>query len=102
MLKLSTKTGGRVVHGNDVMPEERVDPPVVVELESRGPIGLGDLVKEPVLEEEPIWVRIRIKFEIHGDFEAELQPFPDVVSKRIIQRAHEELVLVYVTFKFPE
>jgi len=36
------------------MPEERVDPLVVIEFESRGPTGLGDRVKEPVLEEESI------------------------------------------------
>lgn len=40
----------RVLHRNDVI---RVDPPVVIELESRRPIGLGDLMKEPVQEEEP-------------------------------------------------
>jgi hypothetical protein len=41
----------RVLHRNDVM---RVDPLVVIELESRRPIGLGDLMKEPIREEEPI------------------------------------------------
>ena len=48
------KNGRRVVHGNDFMPEERVNPPVVIKSESRGSIGLGDRVKEPVLEEELI------------------------------------------------
>jgi len=46
---------GEITHeGANVMPEGRVDPPVVIELESRRPIGSGDLVKEPVPEEEPM------------------------------------------------
>ena len=52
VLKLPIRTGGRVFHGNEVIPEERVDPPVVVELEDDAAVGLGD-VEGLVLEEGP-------------------------------------------------
>jgi len=99
VLKLA---GGRVIHDNDVIPEERVGPPVFVESEDDRPIvGLGDLV-EIGTGERTIRICIRMKLDIHGHFEVESQPFPNIISKRGIQRAHEELVLVYVTFEFPE
>ena len=51
VLRFSIRTGGRVIHGNEVIPEGRVDPPVVVELEDDGPAELGDLPDEFVLED---------------------------------------------------
>jgi len=53
VLKFSIRTGGRVVHGNDVKPEEQVDPPVVVKFEDDGPAELGDPAEGFMLEEGP-------------------------------------------------
>jgi len=50
VLNFSIRTGGRVVHGNDAKPEERMDPPVVVKLEDDGSAELGDLAEGFMLE----------------------------------------------------
>ena len=52
VLKSPIRTGGRVFHANEVVPEERVDPPIVVELEDDEPVRLDD-VEGFVLEEGP-------------------------------------------------